>query len=175
MKARTMERTLVTGGTGFIGSHLVDVLMTQEAHVSVLDNLTVGTLENIKRWRSNTNLTFIKGDLLSKSDLANIEETRFETIFHLAANPEKLLTECGVEEVPEDADLNIIQARILKRPKDIKRIVNELIEVNERVVIYVPRFKLVYRNTITGKEKAIEFDGVTGKRIYTHTSAQKAQ
>jgi hypothetical protein len=90
-------------------------------------------------------------------------------------NSEKLLTECGVEEIAEDADLNIIQARILKRPKDIKRIVNELIEVNERVVIYVPRFKLVYRNTITGREKAIDFDGVTGKRIYTHTNAQKVR
>jgi hypothetical protein len=81
-------------------------------------------------------------------------------------NPEKLLTECGAKEIAGDADLRFIQSRILKRPKDINRIVNELIEVNERVVIYAPRFRLVYKNTITGKEKAIEFDGVTAKRIY---------
>jgi hypothetical protein len=90
-------------------------------------------------------------------------------------NPEKLLTECGVQEIPEDADLNIIQSRILKRPKDINRIVNEFIEVNERVVIYAPRFKLVYRNMLTGGEKTIEFDGVTGKQIYIHPNVKKVR
>ena len=79
---------LVTGGAGFIGSHLADALKTQGANISVFDNLTAGTLENIKRWRKDTNFNFIKGDLLSKSDLAKIEKTRFETVFHLAANPE---------------------------------------------------------------------------------------
>lgn len=88
-------------------------------------------------------------------------------------NPEKLLTECDVEEIAEDADLKFIQSRILKRPKDINRIVNELIEVNERVVIYTPRFRLVYKNTITGREKIIEFDGVTAKRIYTQHTRTK--
>ena len=83
-----MEKILVTGGAGFIGSHLVDALMTQGAHVSVLDNLTAGTLQNIKQWRGNPNLTFIKGDLVNSADLAKIEETGFETVFHLAANPE---------------------------------------------------------------------------------------
>jgi hypothetical protein len=90
-------------------------------------------------------------------------------------DPEKTLAECGVEEIAEDADLNVIQSRILKRPKDINRIVNELIEVNERVVIYAPRFRLVYRDTITGSEKALEFDGVTAKRIYTHKNVQKVR
>lgn len=82
--------------------------------------------------------------------------------------PEKTLAECGAEEIPEEADLSIIQSRILKRPKDINRIVNELIEVNERAVIYAPRFRLVYRDTIAGSEKALEFDGVTARRIYTN-------
>jgi hypothetical protein len=81
-------------------------------------------------------------------------------------DPEKALTECSVEEIAEDADLNSIQSRILKRPKDINRIVNELFEVNERVVIYAPRFKIRYRNAMTREEKAIEFDGVTAKRIH---------
>lgn len=88
-------------------------------------------------------------------------------------DPEKILKECGVEGIAEDADLNVIQCRILKRPKDINRIVKELIEVNERVVIYAPRFRLVYRDTITGSEKTIEFDGVTAKRIYTYKNVQE--
>lgn len=83
-------------------------------------------------------------------------------------NPQKTLTEVGAEEIPADMDLNIIQARILKRPKDINRIVSELFEVKERVVIYTPRYKLTYRDTVTGKERTLIFDAVTAKRIYTH-------
>ena len=83
-----MKKVLVTGGTGFIGSHIIDALLTQEANVRVFDNLTAGTTQNIKQWRTNPNLNFIKGDLANSADLAKIEKTRFETVFHLAANPE---------------------------------------------------------------------------------------
>ena len=56
---------LVTGGAGFIGSHLVDALITNGKNVSVFDNLSSGTPQNIKQWLDNPNLTFIKGDLLN--------------------------------------------------------------------------------------------------------------
>jgi UDP-glucose 4-epimerase len=79
---------LVTGGAGFIGSHLVDALKTQGVDIAVFDNLTAGTPENIKRWLRDANFSLMRGDLLRKSDLARIEETRFKTVFHLAANPE---------------------------------------------------------------------------------------
>jgi hypothetical protein len=80
-------------------------------------------------------------------------------------NPEKTLSAFGTEEIAQDSDLDLIRARILKRPKDISRLVNELFEVNERAVIYTPRFTVVFRNARTGEEKAVEFDGVTAKRI----------
>jgi len=88
MKTKNFERALVTGGVGFIGSHLVDALITREAKVSVFDNLTAGTLQNVKPWLNNPNFTFIKGDLLNPADLTNIGKNSFETVFHLAANPE---------------------------------------------------------------------------------------
>jgi len=88
-------------------------------------------------------------------------------------NPEKILTEFGAEEIPEDEDLHIIQSKILKRPNDINRVVNELFEVNERVVIYTPRYRLLYRNLGTGEERAMEFDGVTAKRIFVRTYVRK--
>lgn len=88
IKVRDTEKILVTGGAGSIGSHLVDALKARGANVSVLDNLTAGTLENINTWRKDTYFTFIKGDLLAKSELSKIEKTRFEAIFHFAANPE---------------------------------------------------------------------------------------
>jgi len=80
-------------------------------------------------------------------------------------NPKKVLAAFGVEEIAPDADLDIIRSKIVKRPKDINRLVNELFEVNERVVIYTPRFRVLYRNVKTGEERTVEFDGVTAERI----------
>jgi hypothetical protein len=80
-------------------------------------------------------------------------------------NPKKTLAAFGVKEIAPDADLNIIRSKILKRPKDINRLVNELFEVNERAVIYTPRFRVLYSNVKTGEEKTVEFDGVTAERI----------
>ena len=80
-------------------------------------------------------------------------------------HPKKILAEFAVEEVAQNADLDIIRSRIIKRPKDINRLVNELFEVDERVVIYTPRFRLMYKNARTGEEKTAEFDGLTAKRI----------
>lgn len=79
--------------------------------------------------------------------------------------PKKILAKFGLEEIAQNMDLDVIRSRIIKRPKDIKRLVNELFEVSERVVIYTPRFRVLYRNVKTGEEKAIELDGVTAKRI----------
>ena len=78
---------LVTGGAGFIGSHLVDALMMSGARVRVIDNLSGGTLDNIKRWIGEDSFEFIKGDLLNDRDLGGVING-CEVIFHLAANPE---------------------------------------------------------------------------------------
>jgi hypothetical protein len=80
-------------------------------------------------------------------------------------NPKKTLAAFGVEEIARDADLDLLRSRIMKRPKDISRLVSELFEVDERAVIYTPRFKVVYRNARTGEERTVEFDGVTAQRI----------
>jgi hypothetical protein len=79
--------------------------------------------------------------------------------------PEKVIEECGIEELPEDADVNFIKGRIAKRPKDMCRIVEEIFEVTERSVIYTPRYKLLFRNLNTSEEKILVLDGVTAKRI----------
>jgi len=88
MRSRTTTRVLVTGGGGFIGSHLVDALMARGDSVHVLDNLATGSKENVKRWFGKTPFTFMEGDLLNPSDLAEIEAYKYEAVFHLAADPE---------------------------------------------------------------------------------------
>jgi UDP-N-acetylglucosamine 4-epimerase len=59
----TMKHVLVTGGAGFIGSNIVEKLLSSNVKVSVLDNLSTGKLENIEEFSSNPNFKFIKGDI----------------------------------------------------------------------------------------------------------------
>ena len=84
-------------------------------------------------------------------------------------HPEKMLAELGDKaeklEIAPDADVDIIRSKIVKRPKDIKRIIHEMFEVDEHVLIYTPIYEVLFKNVKTGEVKAVEFDGVTSKRI----------
>lgn len=82
-----MERVLVTGGAGFIGSHLVDRLCSGQVEVVVLDSLTSGRLENLQKWINGTYFHFLKFDLLDLGKLPKAS-SECETVFHLAANPD---------------------------------------------------------------------------------------
>jgi UDP-glucose 4-epimerase len=83
-----VRKALVTGGAGFIGSHLVDALMVRGDEVCVFDNLSTGSIENVRHWLGSTNFTFVRGDLLNLTDLEKLEIDRYSLIFHFAANPE---------------------------------------------------------------------------------------
>ncbi len=81
------HKILVTGGAGFIGSHLVDRLMKLGCEVTVLDNLSQGSLENIEQWLENKRFKFLEGDLKEPFDaMKGVRDV--DLIFHLAANPE---------------------------------------------------------------------------------------
>ena len=84
-------------------------------------------------------------------------------------HPRKMLAELGENakklEIVSDADVGILRSKIIKRPTDIKRIVRELFEVTERAVIYTPIYEVLFQNIKTGEVKALEFDGITSKRI----------
>lgn len=78
---------LVTGGAGFIGSHLVDTLLERGKVVRVFDNMSTGNELYLERWKGNEKCNFIKGDLTKPSEVNYILEG-CDTIYHLAANPE---------------------------------------------------------------------------------------
>ena len=80
-------------------------------------------------------------------------------------NPEETIKKYGIIEIDSEADVDFVRKRLVHRPENLSRIVNEIFEISERVVIYAPRFKLTYVNASTYQEKSIEFDGVTSKRI----------
>jgi UDP-glucose 4-epimerase len=75
---------LVTGGAGFIGSHLVDRLIVDGRRVHVLDNLAVGRRANLAQHDGNRNLTFLEGDVGEPAAVAKAVDG-VERIFHLAA------------------------------------------------------------------------------------------
>lgn len=80
-------KALVTGGAGFIGSHLCDRLIELGFKVVVIDNLILGKVENISHLLSNKKFQFIEEDLLNYAQLKNIfKKHETDIVFHLAAN-----------------------------------------------------------------------------------------
>jgi UDP-glucose 4-epimerase len=79
------RKVLVTGGASFIGSHLVDALVKRGARVRVVDNLSVGLLENIQGHVDSGKIEFRKEDLLEQ-EVARRAAKGQEITFHLAAD-----------------------------------------------------------------------------------------
>ena len=78
---------LVTGGAGFIGSHLCDELISRDCEVWCIDNLHLGKEENIAHLKSNKQFHFKKLDILDRPTLnALFNEVKFNMVFHMAAN-----------------------------------------------------------------------------------------
>ena len=77
-------RVLVTGGAGFIGSHMVDRLVNDGCDVSVIDNLSTGKLDNIQRHLSADKVDFVKGDIRDAS-LVTKSVTSADVVIHFAA------------------------------------------------------------------------------------------
>ena len=75
-------RVLITGGAGFIGSHLADALITRGDQVVALDNFSTGSTANIKHITKN--LAIIDGDIRN-TDLINETTKDVDLVFHLAA------------------------------------------------------------------------------------------
>jgi UDP-glucose 4-epimerase len=80
-------RILVTGGAGFIGSHIVDRLVGDGYRVRVVDNLSSGRVENIKHHLESNSIELIVGDLKDPQVALRAVEG-VDTVFHFAANPE---------------------------------------------------------------------------------------
>jgi len=77
----------VTGGAGFIGSHLVDALLDREDEVIVLDNLSSGKMENLEQAKSKQGFRFVKSDLKATPNFNEVLQG-VSVVYHLAANPE---------------------------------------------------------------------------------------
>lgn len=78
---------LITGGAGFIGSHLCDALLERGHHLTVVDNLVLGKMENIEHLLHHSSFQFIQEDILHIDVLREIfKNGHFDMVYHLAAN-----------------------------------------------------------------------------------------
>ncbi len=95
-----MTRALVTGGAGFIGSHLVDRLVESGFATVVVDNLSAGNKENV-----NEKATFYRLDLGSSDLVQVIDREKPEVVFHLAA---QVSVSRSITQPVRDAEINIL-------------------------------------------------------------------
>lgn len=77
-------RALVTGGAGFIGSHLVDQLIARGDEVCILDHLSTGRIDNIRHHLGHSRLRFVNDTILNAHVVDRLVE-ECDTVFHLAA------------------------------------------------------------------------------------------
>jgi UDP-glucose 4-epimerase len=85
MKSDSSKRkVLVTGGAGFIGSHLSEKLLDSGHQVFVIDNLSTGSLKNINHLRENKNFHFTRDSVLNRRKMVTLVK-KVKQIYHLAA------------------------------------------------------------------------------------------
>lgn len=116
------KRILVTGGAGFIGSNLCEVLLQKENKVICLDNFSTGKRENIQNFISNSNFTLIEGDIRDIKDCNKACEN-VDYVLHEAALgsvPRSIVDPKTTNEVNISGFLNML---IAARDAKVKRFI----------------------------------------------------
>lgn len=83
----SLNNILVTGGAGFIGSHIVDRFIENGSNITVFDNLSSGKMEFIEKHLENPKFTLIEGDLLDQDAIEKACKD-VDFVCHVAANPD---------------------------------------------------------------------------------------
>src|SRR4029077_17536082 len=79
-----MSRALITGGAGFIGSHLSEALLERGWTVEVVDDLSTGSIENISHLKGHPHFAYTLDSVMNRSLMLELGD-RADVIFHLAA------------------------------------------------------------------------------------------
>ncbi len=114
------KNILVTGGAGFIGSHLTDRLLSLHHNVTVLDNLRNGNEKNLLNAKSFPGFRFIQGDILDKGD-CNEALSGVEVVYHLACLGVRHSIHSPFEnhQVNAEGTMNILEASLNNKLKHL--------------------------------------------------------
>lgn len=113
-KLKKFSKVLVTGGAGFIGSHLVDRLLSEGFDVWVLDDFSAGRMENIAHYKDAKNFHLVKGDIRDYA-VVNKVVKNVDAIFHEAALVDVALSVKDpllFDDVNVDGTLNLLKASL---------------------------------------------------------------
>src|SRR5690242_10824189 len=99
-----IQSHVITGGAGFIGSHLTETLLARSHHVTVLDNLSNGQPDWLQKMRSHSRFSFQQTDLCNPERLAEMLHGA-DVVWHLAANTNMVI---GAESTRVDIDNGIL-------------------------------------------------------------------
>ncbi len=133
------KSALVTGGAGFIGSHIVDALIARHIRTYVIDDLSTGRLGNV-----NPNAKFFKLSVINPSFPALVKKLKPEVVFHTAA---QINVRCSVEDPPTDARVNIL-GTIEMAHAAAQAGVKKIIFSSSGGVMYPERFRPPYSEKI---------------------------
>lgn len=84
MQSTKRKKVIVTGGAGFIGSHLVELLLKENHKVTVIDNFSTGRPENLEHLKNNPDLKLIYADITDFEEIESYFANK-DWVFHLAA------------------------------------------------------------------------------------------
>src|SRR6266545_2063147 len=110
-------RVLITGGAGFVGSHLAEALLERGDEVSVLDDLSTGSIDNIAHLKSHPNFHYKIDSVTNEPLLAEMID-RCETVIHLAAAVGvKLIVEAPVRTIETNVHGTEVVLKIANKKK----------------------------------------------------------
>ena len=103
----SFSRAVVTGGAGFIGSHIVEALASRGVDVLILDNLVTGTIDNValNQQEHAERVSFVEADICSREAVTAIVEFKPQVLFHLAA---QINVRKSVDDPQFDAMANVV-------------------------------------------------------------------
>jgi UDP-glucose 4-epimerase len=126
---------LITGGAGFIGSHLSEKLLQKGEEVLVIDDLSTGSLKNIEHLKNNPNFHFTQGSVLDK-DLVKKSVAAVDEVYHLAAAVGvKTIIENPLQSflVNIDGTKNILEAAVAEKKPVLLVSTSEVYGKNEKL------------------------------------------
>lgn len=112
-----MSKVLVTGGAGFIGSHLIPRLLEKSQSVVVLDNLSSGKMENLQKAQESAHFSFVRGDIRNPEDV-KAAMRGVDAVVHLAAQIDvsaSVADPMFTHEVNVTGTLNLLQEAVKRK------------------------------------------------------------